>query len=96
MESPFYREILEEGRARGLREGMERGLERGQMESLRESVLEVLEVRFGLVPPDVEEMVRSVRGRKLLEGLLRKTASVESLGAFSEQLSKVRALGALS
>lgn len=92
MESPFYREILEEGRVLGLKEGMERG----QMEGLRESVLEVLEVRFGLVPPDVEEMVRSVRGRKLLEGLLRKTAAVESLEAFSEQLSEVRALGALS
>ena len=44
LESPFYREILEEGKAIGL--------ELGREEGLREDVLEVLQVRFGVVPPD--------------------------------------------
>ena len=46
LESPVYREILEEGKALGLKEG----LELGEESRLREDVLEVLEVRFGVVP----------------------------------------------
>ena len=79
LESPFYREILEEG--------MEKGMEKGMEERLREDVLEVLEVRFGGVPPDVEEQVRRLRGRKALEGWLRRAVVVESLQAFEEELS---------
>jgi len=82
LESPFYREILEEGK------------ELGQEEGLRESVLDVLEVWFGLVPPNVEERVRLARGRRLLEGLHRRAILVESLEAFGEALSKVQALSA--
>lgn len=89
LESPFYREILEEGEARGLEKGKAIGLELGEENRLREDVLEVLEVRFGLVPPDVEESVRSLRGRKLLEGLLRRAIVIESLEAFREQVSEI-------
>ena len=78
LESPFYREILEEGK------------ELGQEEGVRESVLEALEVRFGLVPPDVEERMRRIQGKRTLEGLLRRAILVESLEAFGEALSKVQ------
>lgn len=80
-ESRFYREILEEGRVAGLQEGME--------ERLREDVLEVLEVRFGRVPPGLEEQVRRLRGRKTLEGLHRRAVLVESLEVFGEELARV-------
>jgi len=86
LESPVYREILEEGKAMGLEEGKAMGLET----RLREDVLEVLEVRFGMVPYQVEEQVRRVRGWKTLEGLHRKAVVVESLEAFGEVLSAVR------
>ena len=85
LESPVYREILEEGKALGLKEGLELGEEQG----LRESVLDVLDVRFGVVPPDVEELVRSIRGKASLESLLRKVAVIESVEAFREHLAKV-------
>jgi len=98
LESPVYQEILkegkamglEEGRAMGLDEGQARGLELGQETRLREDVLEVLEVRFGMVPYQVEKQVRRVQGRKMLEGLHRKAVLVESLKAFGEVLSAVR------
>ncbi len=81
-ESRFYREILEEGRAVGLQEGME--------ERLREDVLDVLEVRFGLVPPGLEEQVRQLQGRKMLEGLLRRAVVVESLRVLGEEVERVQ------
>ena len=78
LESPVYREILEEGKAMG------------QEVRLREDVLEALEVRFGMVPYEVEEQVHRIRGRKTLEGLHRKAILVENLEAFAEVLSSVR------
>ena len=57
---------------------------------LREDVLEVLEVRFGRVPVEVEEQVRRLRGQETLEGLHRKAILVQSLEAFGEVLSSVR------
>ena len=94
LESPVYQEILQEGRAMGweagLEEGKTMGLELGQEARLREDVLEVLEVRFEMVPYQVEEQVSRLRGRKTLEGLHRKAVLVESLEAFGEVLSAVR------
>ena len=102
LESPVYKEILEEGEARGLEKGLElgrkeglelgrkEGLELGEEEGLRESVLDVLDVRFGGIPSDVEETVRSIRGRKRLESLLRRVAVADSVEAFREHLAKVK------
>ena len=69
-------------------EGMEKGMEKGMEERLREDVLEVLDVRFGRVPAEVEEQVRRLRGRKALEGWLRRAVVVESLPVFEEELGR--------
>ncbi len=90
VESSVYQEILKEGKVMGLQEGKVLGLQEGQESRLREDVLEVLEVRFGLVPYQVEEQVSRLRGRKMLEGLHRKAIMVENLEAFGEVLSAMR------
>ncbi|NJO06362.1 MAG: hypothetical protein HC876_13025, partial [Chloroflexaceae bacterium] len=46
-ESPWYAEILEEGRA----EGREEGREEGRTEAQRHNIQQVLKTRFGSVPP---------------------------------------------
>jgi predicted transposase YdaD len=94
LESPVYREILEEGRRAGREEGLERGLEQGREEGLeqgreerlRDDVLAALEVRFGTVPAPLAEQVRRRRGRPELEGLLRRAVVVESLETFAREL----------
>ena len=83
LESPAYREILEEGRQAGREEGREEGREQGREEGLRDDVLAALEVRFGSVPDELAEQVRQRRGRSELEGLLRRAIVVESLEAFA-------------
>ncbi len=86
LESPVYREILEEGRQAGREEGLEQGLEQGRVEGLRDDVLAALEVRFGAVPEALAEQVRQRRGRSELEGLLRCAIVVASLEAFAREL----------
>ena len=100
-ESPVYREILEEGKALGLKEGEARGLEKGlelgrkeglelgEEARLREDVLEVVEIRFGVVPSSLEDLVRKVRGKRALEGLLRRAILVEDVETFREDVRRV-------
>ena len=45
-ESPFYQEILEEGREVGLEEGLEKGHKEGKLEGLRETLLAIVQTRF--------------------------------------------------
>lgn len=85
LESPVYREILEEGRAVGVKEGRELG----QEDRLRVDILEVLAVRFERVPADLEGQVGQVRGQKTLELLHRRAVLVESLDAFAQELNRI-------
>ena len=41
-ESPYYQEILKEGRE----EGLEKGIEKGKLEALRETVIDIVVERF--------------------------------------------------
>ena len=72
---------------------VEEGMEKGMEERLREDVLEVLAVRFGQVPAEVEEQMRRLRGRKVLEGWLRLAVVVESLPVFAEELGRGKGEG---
>jgi len=78
LESPVYREILEEGRLAGE--------QKGNQERLCADVLAVLEVRFGLVPDSLTEQVSQVTDRDRLEALHRRAVVVESLEVFEEEL----------
>ena len=90
LESPAYQDILDEGKAIGLQQGLEQGLQQGREERLREDVLGVLEVRFKMVPADVEKQVDRIQGRKTLEGLFRNAVLVESLDVFRSLLSEAQ------
>jgi predicted transposase YdaD len=74
LESPVYREILEEGR---LEERQER---------LCADVLAVLEVRFGTLPRTLAQQVGQVTDCDRLEALLRHAVVVESLEVFVQEL----------
>ena len=45
-ESPYYQEILQEGREVGLEEGLEKGHKEGKLEGLRETLLAIVQTRF--------------------------------------------------
>src|SRR5207253_9745769 len=55
-ESPYYQEIIQEGREEGLKEGLEKGHKEGKLEGLRESLLAIVRARF-------PKMVRLAKGQ---------------------------------
>lgn len=76
-ESPWYQEILEEGRE----EGLERGLEQARRDYLRR----VLKHRFGEVPADIEREFQELDLHQL-ERLFDVALEVETLDDFRRHL----------
>jgi predicted transposase YdaD len=89
-ESPWYQEILKEGRQEGLVEGRQEGLEEGRREGLmegrRESLLGFLVYRFGPVPERLKSRL-AVRSLPELELLFNAAMDVKSLEAFDARLT---------
>lgn len=92
VESYAYEIIKREGREEGLIEGVQRGvqqgLQRGMLEKAKESVIEVLNVRFHDVPAHLKEAVYKIEEQERLSFLLRQAILCESLSQFEEILSK--------
>lgn len=80
-ESPWYQEILEEGRVQGLREGLEQGLEQARRDDLRR----VLAHRFGELPARVEEALEGLDLAQL-ERLFDAALEVATLEEFQTYL----------
>ena len=78
LESPFDKEIMEEGE----RNGRQQGLEQGRQEALRGDVLADLEARFGAVPAAVAGRIQRTVAADELQELLRRAATVEALRMF--------------
>jgi len=64
---------------------MEKGMEKGSLEEAREMVLEALEERFGVVPPDLEEVIRGREDRDMLRKWLRLAIRVGNLEEFRKE-----------
>ncbi|NER52818.1 MAG: transposase [Symploca sp. SIO1A3] len=66
--------------------GMQRGIKQGTVQTARESVLEVLTVRFEVVPPEVIEAINQIEDVSVLKQLLRE-AAISSMVEFQQLLS---------
>ncbi len=83
-ESPWYKQILEEG--------LQQGLQQGVLEGRREDILHLLRVRFDPTGPALEsiaEGLAAIEDAKLLQDLLVEAMQAESLDAFRERLPKI-------
>jgi len=72
-------QLIQKGREEGLHQGMERGLHQGMERGIQESVIEVLEARFGAVPASIKKRLTSITDRAILEDLLKKAATAFTL-----------------
>jgi predicted transposase YdaD len=84
-ESPWYTEIRQEGWQIGLEKGLEQGLKLGERRNMRESILRVLQHRFGPVPADFEQQLQELDLPEL-RGLLDAALDVDSLAEFGARL----------
>ena len=84
-ESPWYQEIVQEGRLEGLQEG----LQEGRQEGLIEAVLQLVQTRFALSDSDLDGLatqLRKVKDTQILRQLLVEAISVESTDEFRASL----------
>jgi hypothetical protein len=58
------------------------------IEGILEMVLEVLEERFGIVPNDMIQQIRTISQRVHLKPLLRQTFRCPDIDSFKQMLSK--------
>jgi hypothetical protein len=63
-------------------EGLQKGLQKG----LHESILEVLEVRFGPVPAGLRDAIETIQDETRLRGLRKASLQAASLEDFSRAL----------
>lgn len=75
--------LIEEGKQLGLTEGRELGLTEGKQlgltEGEQEALLELLRLKFGVLPPAVEERVRATKDVEQLKVWLRRVLTASSL-----------------
>jgi hypothetical protein len=67
-------------------EGMEKWMEKGSQRTARESVTELLEIRFGNRPPQILTWLNQLTDVPTLKGLLRQAATAHSIGEFEKFL----------
>lgn len=70
------------------RVGIKKGLQQGLIEKSREDIVEVLKVRFAVVPNSIVTCIDEMEDLALLKTLLKKAATVESIDAFRDVLEQ--------
>ncbi|HEV3236023.1 MAG TPA: hypothetical protein VGZ25_03480 [Gemmataceae bacterium] len=76
IESPLLTEIVEEAMAKGA------------VQAKQQDIVEVLETRFTLLPPELVSTLQSIRDLKKLDDLLRQALRCADLQTFENLLEK--------
>jgi hypothetical protein len=71
-----------------MQKGLEEGIQQGILQTAREAVLEVLEARFELVPPEVVEAINRIEDASILKRLLRQAIAIPSIEEFQQLLEQ--------
>jgi hypothetical protein len=85
LESYTYEIIKQEGR----QEGRQEGWQEGRISSWRESLCDVLETRFEMVPMAVINDINRIDNVRVLEELLRTAVKASSMQGFQDMLRAV-------
>ncbi len=70
----------------GIEKGIEQGIEQGMLNKARESVIEVLEVKFNSIPNDLKQTINNLDNLEVLKQLMRQAVVISSLTEFEELL----------
>ncbi len=68
----------EEGMMQGITQGITQGISRGQLESLREAVMDILEVRFGSITSGIRKKISTCSDLKRLKEVHRQAVLIGS------------------
>jgi flagellar biosynthesis/type III secretory pathway protein FliH len=79
--------IAQEYIQEGFEQGLEQGIEQGRIQNLQDNILDLLDIRLGLVSQEVEEKVTAVTDTTILRQLLREAATAATIEAFITKLT---------
>ncbi len=74
-------------RQEGIEAGIEAGLEQGVLQKAQETAIDVLEVRFGMVPTSIVKTIEKIEDENRLSALFRKAIAIDSLEEFQTLLN---------
>jgi hypothetical protein len=72
-------------------EAKQEGLQQGILQTAREAVLDVLEIRFEVVPSELIEVVNRIEDTPLLKRLHREAIAIPSIEEFQQLLQQIPA-----
>ena len=58
---------------------MQQGMQRGIVKKAKEDILEVLELRFGKIPPEIVEKINNTSDLELLKSFLKQGVQAKNL-----------------
>ena len=84
--SSIERRALKRGMERGMEQGMQQGMQKEALLSRRETLLDILAVRFGGVPESLQKAISSIVEVPRVKQLLRNATTAGSLAEFQAAL----------
>jgi flagellar biosynthesis/type III secretory pathway protein FliH len=85
----FVEKWIEQGKQQGLEQGLEQGLQEGRQQERRNSILDLLLLRFDAAPTSVSNRLAQITDLDLLRQVNRKAATAESITAFEQYLQSL-------
>jgi hypothetical protein len=88
---PFLSTIEEEAMATGIQQGVQQGIQQGVQQGIqqgiRENILNILTMKFGELPSEIEDKIGTISDKARLNQLLLSAVNINSIQEFQELLS---------
>jgi len=76
-------------REQGKQEGVQQGIQQGMLQNSKEAVIDILEMRFEIIPRSILSVLNEISDPLTLKSLLKKAVTVKSLDEFGRILNWV-------
>ena len=83
-----FEKAIKEAEEEGMKKGIKEGKEKGHLEARKEDILELLRLRFGEVPNEVEDKIKKTSDIDRLNEIFKMAATVKSMDEFEEFLNR--------
>jgi len=83
---PVIGDLVKQGIREGFQQGIQEGKIEGVIEGRQESLIKILEIRFGEIEESLKERIKSIREVEKLNSLLASAIKVKDLQEFKEEI----------
>lgn len=82
----FVEKWIEQGKKQGLQQGLQEGLQEGRQQERRNSILDLIRLRFDAAPPSIADRLEGITDLETLRQVNLQAATADSLAAFEKYL----------